>query len=237
MKVREDMGRKEMMPPTGIVAAVPLKYRLALKAVECYLSTCRAEVIRSRCAEKIFQETSPRKGIVAIWHSSLIYTLYHFRDIPSIIMTSASRDGEWIARAIRQWGQYPIRGSRHKGGLNAVNQMASVMTGQGLGAGIVADGSTGPAKTVQIGGIVLARKTGCPIVPVGFAASRAIYFNTWDRMVLPVPFSRVCVVYGDMFTVPAQARGGRVEHFRKMLEDSLNRADEEARRRVGLTQH
>ena len=235
MKVRGGISRKEMLPYTASGASVPLKYRLALKAIECYLSTCRAEIVRSRCAERIFRQTSPRKGIVALWHSSLIYTLYHFRDVSSIIMTSASRDGDWIARVIQQWGQYPIRGSRHKGGLNAIRKMATAMTGQGLGAGIVADGSTGPAGIVQIGGIILARRTGCPIVPVGFAASRAIYFNTWDRLVLPMPFSRVCLVYGDMFTVPSWIRGGRVEYFRDMLKDRLDRAEKEARRRVGLT--
>lgn len=233
MKVREGIGIKKRAYAAGI-AAIPLKYRLALNAIECYLSTCRVEVSRSRCAERIFMDNSKRKGIVVLWHSDLIYTLYHFRHVPSIIMTSASRDGEWISRVIQQWGQYPVRGSRHKGGVGAIGKMATAMTTLGLGAGIVADGSTGPAGTVQIGGLILARRTGCPIVPVGVAASRAIYFHTWDRMVLPLPFSRVCLVYGDMFTVPANARGGRLEYFRDILKKNLDRAGEEARRRVGL---
>ncbi len=216
------------------VPCVPLKLQLALRLVELYLGTCRPVIIRSRCAEKAFESNNPRKPVIALWHSSLVYTLYHFRIYPGTIMTSASRDGAWIAAAVSQWGQYPVRGSKLKGGLRAVRQMAGLMRKYKLPAGIVADGSKGPVNTAQIGAVILARDTGSPIIPTGFAASRAVYFNSWDRMVLPLPFSRVCIVYEEMINVPPDTRGQRVEYFRKKLEDMLNSATAEAGRRMGF---
>ncbi len=213
---------------------IPFGLHLALRAAELYLSTCRPLIVRSRCAERLLQQDSFHQPVVALWHSGLIYTLYHFRVYRGAIMTSPSKDGEWVAAAVSMWGNYPVRGSTLKGGLKAIRLMSGLMRRYGFASGIVADGSKGPANVAQIGAVVLARDAGRPIIPTGFAASPAVYFNSWDRMVLPLPFSRVCIVYGEMFTVPADTRGNRVEYYRKRLEYSLNAATAEARRIVGL---
>jgi len=237
MKVRgvpsynDENGEQLHVPEMSVI---PWKLRVAMKAVECWLGSCRPLLVRSRCAERILDDSSPRKAVVALWHSSLIYTLYHFRVCRGSVMTSPSRDGEWIATAVILWGSTPVRGSRLKGGLKAIRKMAGLMRESGFASGVVADGSRGPAKVAQIGAVILARNTGCPIIPTGFAASWAVYFNTWDRLVLPLPFSRVCLVYGDMITVPAHCRGAGVEYYRKKLEDGLNRATAEAHVRLGL---
>lgn len=234
MKVREVPSYNDAEAASAGVPDFSWKLRLALKAVEVYLGTCRPLIVRSRCAEKMLDEASLRKPVVALWHSSLIYTIFHCKQYHGSVMTSPSRDGEWIAAAVRLWGSVPVRGSKLKGGLKAIRYMARLMRERGFASGIVADGSRGPANVAQIGAVILARDSGCPIVPVGFAAQRAVYFNSWDRMVLPLPFSRVCLVYGEMFTVPAGTRGTRVEYFRKKLEKGLNAATAEARRRIGL---
>ena len=213
---------------------IPLRLKAALKAVEVWLATCRPVIVRSRCASSLFREEYPLKPVVALWHSALVYTLYHFRVYRGTIMTSPSRDGEWIANTIVQWGQFPVRGSRHKGGLKAIRQMAEIMKHYHVPSGIVADGSKGPAGIAQLGAVILARDTGSPIIPTGFAADRAIYFNSWDRMVLPLPFSRVCIVYGEAITVPSGARGLAVERCRKRLETSLHQATRQARERIGI---
>lgn len=139
-------------------------------------------------------------------------------------MVSGSKDGEWVARALRRWGQVPVRGSRHKGGIAAIRKMASLMVEQGYNAGIVADGSKGPAMVAQKGPVVLARETGAPIIPVGFAARPAYRFGSWDRTILPMPFSRVSVVYGDAIRVPKGARGAEIEALRMRLQEALNTA-------------
>lgn len=167
--------------------------------------------------------------IVTLWHASLIYTLYHFRKNPAAIMVSASKDGEWVANALKIWGQVPVRGSRKKGGVAAIRQMSKLLQQNKISAGIVADGATGPAYIAQKGAVILARDSGFPIIPTGFAAAKAKYFNSWDRMVLPMVFSRIAMVYGTPIYVPDTAKGKVIETFRSRLEKALNAATSKAR--------
>lgn len=197
-----------------------------VRSVEAWMGTCRLRVVGRDRVGDLF--TPGRPGIVALWHFSLVYILYHFRKVRGLIMVSGSRDGDWVARAVRAWGQVPVRGSRHKGGLAAIRGMAEAMRRHRYGAGIVADGSRGPARVAQKGAVVLARDTGVPMVPVGFAARPAWRFNSWDRLVLPVPGARVVVAYGAPIHVPAGARGGTIEAYRNRLETDLNGATAEA---------
>jgi len=201
--------------------------KILLKAVEIYLSTCRTTVAMNPDSEKIVQ--AGQQAIAALWHSNVIYSLYHFRKYRAAVMVSASKDGEWVARALRLWGQFPVRGSRLKGGLVAIRDMTRLLKTRGLCAGIVADGATGPPCIAQKGPLVLARDTGFPIIPTGFAARPAFYFNSWDRLVLPLPFSRAAMVYGPAIHIPARARGAELEEYRQILEKELNKATIKAR--------
>jgi len=167
-------------------------------------------------------------AIVALWHCSLIYTLFHFRHNPGVIMVSGSRDGEWVAGYLARWGQIPVRGSRHKGGLEAIREMARMVMEERCNAGIVADGSKGPARIAQKGAVILARETALPIVPTGVAARPAYRFHSWDRTLMPYPRARVAMVYGTPMTVPQDVRGPVVEEYRKGLENALNAASQAA---------
>jgi len=179
----------------------------------------------------LFEPAHP--AIATLWHASLIYSLFYFRHYPGVMMVSGSSDGEWVARSLNSWGQIPIRGSRHKGGLRAIKEMAGIMRQQGCSAGIVADGSKGPARIAQKGAVVLARETGAPMVPTGLAARPAFRFNSWDRTILPFPGSKVVIVCGQPISVPPDARGVRIEEFRRNLEDSLNESTRLAEEIIG----
>ena len=93
---------------------------------------------------------------------------------------------------------------------------------QGYSCGLIADGSRGPARIAQKGPLYLARLTGGAIVPLAVAASRKKTFQTWDRFVLPLPFSRLALLVGEPLTVPPAARGAALEVLRQELEDRLN---------------
>ena len=147
-------------------------------------------------------------------------------------MVSGSKDGEWVAQTLKLWGQHPVRGSRHKGGMRAIREMASYMLDKGWSAGIVADGSQGPAERVQIGALVLSRFTGAPIVPLGMAMSRAKRLNTWDKLIVPFPFSRAVVTLGTPVSVPENAKGQALEGYRHRLEKALQDAHKIALERL-----
>ena len=198
--------------------------------IELWLSTIRAKTLLSVEAEKIL--SSGRPGIAALWHRDLIYGLFYFRKRPAVVMVSGSKDGEWVARAVSLWGQIAVRGSRMKGGKGAIREMASRMNEMGIGAGIVADGSQGPPQKVQIGALVLSRLTGAPILPMGIAVKHAKRLNTWDRLVIPYPFTRVVVTLGNPITVPEDCRGRALEPMREALQRGLDEAYEKARKEL-----
>uniref|UniRef100_UPI004048F9F5 lysophospholipid acyltransferase family protein n=2 Tax=Dissulfurimicrobium sp. TaxID=2022436 RepID=UPI004048F9F5 len=223
MKVREVLVKHNY--PVRIKPATWIR-GLIFTLADLWLSSCRPVIVDSGMARSTME--SGRPFIIALWHFSLIYILFHFRTYPAAIMVSGSADGDWVARYITRWGQVPVRGSRLKGGVKAIKDMAQAMKLHNTGAGIVADGSRGPARIAQKGAIILSRDTGAPIIPVGFAARPAIRFNSWDKTLLPWPFSRVAIAYGQPFYVDKDSRGQILEIYRKHLEDELNKATAEA---------
>jgi lysophospholipid acyltransferase (LPLAT)-like uncharacterized protein len=74
---------------------------------------------------------------------------------------------------------------------------------QGRDIGFTPDGPRGPARVTQPGSVAAARALGIPIVPVAFGAARAWKLRTWDRFVVPQPFSRALLVYGPPLTIGA----------------------------------
>lgn len=186
------------------------------------MASCRLRLVGREAVVPLLEPGHP--AIIALWHFSLVYILYHFRVFPAVIMVSASRDGEWVADALTLWGQIHVRGSRHKGGLAALREMAHTMKERGCNAGVVADGSTGPARKAQKGAVILARDTGAPVIPVGLAARPAWRFHSWDRMILPWPGAKVVVAYGSPIHVPTETRGPALEGYRKAVEVALEEA-------------
>ncbi|MBW2163574.1 MAG: lysophospholipid acyltransferase family protein [Deltaproteobacteria bacterium] len=206
-------------------------HAVLFRLVELWLASCRFTVVGKDAIRPLLEAGHPI--IATLWHASLIYSLFCFRHHPGVIMVSGSSDGEWVARFLNSWGQIPVRGSRHKGGLLAIKKMTRIMRQQGCNAGIVADGSQGPARIAQKGAVVLARETGVPVLPTGLAARPAFRFNSWDRTILPFPGSKVVMVYGRPISVPPDTRGVRIEEFRKNLEDSLNESTRIAEEIIG----
>ncbi len=92
---------------------------------------------------------------------------------------------------------------------------------RGLSPAIVADGSQGPALTAQAGSLLLASRTGLPVMPVGWAADRYWSFRSWDRTAMPKPFSRVVVEFGEPFEVPKGVDSEALEEYRLQLERRL----------------
>ena len=149
--------------------------------------------------------------LYTIWHCHLLFPLFYVRHYsgqlpPLVLMASPSRDGEFIAEVARGLGFTVCFGSRRKGGVQALQHLADYYR-QGYSCGLIADGSRGPARVAQKGPLYLARITGAPIVPLAVAASRNMTFQTWDRFVLPLPFSRLALLVGEPLTVPPEARG------------------------------
>ncbi len=177
--------------------------------------------------EKI-AEVEQKAHIGAFWHYSVAYWLFHGRKYERYVaMVSGSKDGEYVARIIKKLGIIPIRGSRTKGGLAALKSMQAYMA-EGYKSVIIADGSKGPAFKVQAGVILLASRTGVPIISAAWSVDRYWSFRSWDRTVLPKPFARHAVCYSEPLTVPKKLKSGDIEAYRLELEKRLQQAYQKA---------
>src|SRR3989339_655024 len=185
-------------------------------------ATCR---VRVHGAEHLGQCEAQAKPFVAVfWHYSVFTAVELLRSRGGLgwtAMVSASQDGEFVARILARQGVVPLRGSRNRGGLAALKGLIGLLR-QGYNAAIVADGSQGPPRIMQAGAILLASKSGAPILPMAVAADRYWAFRSWDRTVLPKPFAQLDLWYGEPMIVPEKAGAEEIERFRLEMEYRLN---------------
>jgi lysophospholipid acyltransferase (LPLAT)-like uncharacterized protein len=151
-------------------------------------------------------------------------------------MVSASSDGDYLARLIEKLGFSAVRGSSNRRGAKAAIELIRELR-SGKHCGLVADGSQGPARVAQEGPLFLAGKTGGLILPMAYSASRYITFKTWDRLILPKPFSAIDVFYGKPFTVPKGLKAVDLGSYLPKLEKSLNALYQEAWSMHGKKEH
>jgi lysophospholipid acyltransferase (LPLAT)-like uncharacterized protein len=181
-------------------------------------------------------EEKDKKGIASFWHYSIIYILYHMRKYSATAMVSASKDGEYIARLAEKFGFDTVRGSKNKKSVESLKAMLRAIL-NGSSAAIVADGSQGPPRVVQAGALLLASRTGTPIIPMVFSASSYFTINSWDRTIIPKPFSRIDFFYGEPLYLPAKVKPEGLEQYRLKLEEQLNELYDKAWGRYGKKIH
>jgi hypothetical protein len=198
------------------LALAPLAYKIITAVL---FATCRIHVSGREIKNEFVKQNQP--FIAAFWHYGIIYTIFQSNGLPWVCMVSASKDGEYISRILEGLGYRTVRGSKGGGGVGALKGMVKAVR-EGLNAAIVADGSKGPARKVQSGAILLASITGAPIVPVMWAADKYIVFRSWDRTVLPKPFSRIEFMYGEPIYIPKKMEADALEKYRVEVEKKLN---------------
>ncbi len=139
----------------------------------------------------------PGPVVFAFWHRTLLVCAHRFRNKGIAILISPSFDGELIARTVERLGFYPVRGSSSRGGAAGLRNMTQAYA-EGHRCAITADGPRGPNMVAKPGVVQLAELTGATWIGVYYALpNRAWQFRSWDRFLIPKPFSTVT------FTWPA----------------------------------
>jgi lysophospholipid acyltransferase (LPLAT)-like uncharacterized protein len=164
--------------------------------------------------------------ILAFWHRHLLLMPYAYRGRRISVLVSQSKDGELIARTVARLGIDSSRGSSSRGGAAGLRSLLRKAE-EGWDIAFTPDGPRGPLREVQPGVILAAAATGLPIVPVAIAATRAKRLHSWDRFLVPLPFSTVHFVYGEPLAV---ARRGDPEAAAAELKRRLDGVEEEAER-------
>ena len=163
-------------------------------------------------------------------HHSLIYASWHQRFFPGItffssrkpiaIMISQSRDGEMVARVVDILGWRSVRGSSTRGGVAALKKLKDLAR-DGYKIGHIVDGPKGPFGKIKPGLLRIAQVAGKPIVPTIVSAQTKWVFNSWDRFMVPKPFSRVIIRFGEAIEVPADLDSERFERKRLDVEQRM----------------
>src|SRR5215213_7822171 len=170
--------------------------------------------------------------IYVFWHDRIFLTTYWWRKRRIVVMTSQSFDGEYIARVIQRFGYGAVRGSGTRGRVGSIIEMAHLMRA-GCTTAFTIDGPKGPRYIAKMGAVMLAKKSGHPIVPVTMAVERYWTTPSWDLFQIPKPFTRARVYVAPPIYVPADADEAMLAAKRNELQqtlDDLNHQSEEWRR-------
>jgi len=175
-------------------------------------------------AEELFARWERgENALLAFWHNRAMMMPIACTDRGRklCIMNSQHRDGEIATRAAARWGIRSVRGSATRGGAAGFLQLLNAYR-SGEDVAVVPDGPRGPRYVAKAGVIYLARAAGTPIYPVTYAARRARQLRSWDRLIIPLPFSQIVYVIGEPLEVPRQCTDQEIEAKRLELEARLN---------------
>ncbi len=199
--------------------------------------TSRFEVIGAEEAQARWQAGEP--FILSFWHGRLLMMPYSWdrsKDIGMLI--SNHRDGELIANTIGHFGLGTIRGSsakegrQSKGGTEALREMLKMLK-KGDYVGITPDGPRGPRMRASDGIVAVARMSGVPIIPATYATKSRIRLGTWDRFLVPLPFTKGVIMWGDPIAIPKDKGADAAEAARQTIEQAMNELADRADLYVG----
>jgi lysophospholipid acyltransferase (LPLAT)-like uncharacterized protein len=172
------------------------------------------------------QETvDQRPLIVSLWHACMIPATYICRDIGVRVMSSYSYDGEYMGRIIRKFGFVAVKGSSSRNAVRALLGLRRALE-EGWTVAFTLDGPRGPRYKVKPGPVALARSSGVPLSVFHMAVERAWVLKSWDRMMIPKPFSRVLVRFGTLIPVRRGAADEELERYQADLQAALDRVVE-----------
>ncbi len=213
------------------LSAYPFKKRLTIRAaglgfywgINFLGRTTRFEVEGWENWEKASQDGSI--PIYTFWHNCILLSTYFWRRRGIVVMTSQSYDGEYIARFIQRFGYGAARGSSTRGSVGAIIEMVRVMR-QGRATAFTIDGPKGPRHVAKAGAVLLAKKTGQPVLPFTIVASRYWELTrSWDHFQIPKPFGRAKVLIAPPIPVASDADEAGLEAKRLELQASLDDLD------------
>lgn len=164
---------------------------------------------------------SPAGALVyGFWHNRMLMLAYTHRGRDIQVLRSSSKDGRLIAEVLLRFGYGAIPGSSSRGGAAGLRRLVAA-TRRGLDCALTVDGPRGPRGRLKSGAVQLAALSGCPFVPVAISARRCSVFSSWDRTLLPAPFSRLVMRYGEPQSLSREAFAADPEKLRRQMEALL----------------
>lgn len=180
---------------TRLILSNSFFHRFLYYFIRIYSRTFQLKIENETRWQRLIEAGTP--VLLCAWHQQFFSAIYPFKRYTKYrpaLMISQSRDGAIIAAVARQTGWITVRGSSSRGGKSALRSLIRHLKSEKLAAHVL-DGPTGPMGVVKAGAIRLAHAAHATIVPFSVSAHRALYINSWDRFMLPLPFSRVTLKF------------------------------------------
>lgn len=215
------------------LAGYSLKERISIRLADLLFYLCikvigatiRFDVHGAEHLEAI--ERGNKLPIVCFWHNRIFLGTYFWRNRGVVVLTSKSYDGEYIARFIQRFGFGAIRGSSSRGGAAALIQMTRAMR-QGHPMAFSVDGPRGPKYVAKPGAVLVAKRTGNPMLPFVVEPRRCFQLKSWDNMQIPLPFTRAVAIYGPPIYVSPDATDDELKDKLAEMQSALDQLTAEA---------
>lgn len=179
---------------------VALAVRLGGAALRMLARTWRIRVVNRAPSQALRDAGQP--VILTLWHGEMLALLWHHRGEGIAVLISEHGDGEIIARVAESLGLRTVRGSTSRGASRALLGMTRVVQ-EGGDVAFTPDGPRGPARAFAPGALIVAQRSGAPIVTLRATARRCWRLRSWDRFMIPKPFARITITYGTPVFVDA----------------------------------
>lgn len=200
--------------------------RLGIPFVRLLGRTWRIRVVnRDSSVARLRRERRPM--VFALWHGDMLPLLYQHRGEGVSVLISEHRDGELIARIAESLGFRTVRGSTTRGASRALVGLARELR-DGHDIAVTPDGPRGPARSFAPGALIAAQRARAPVIAVGVAAKRAWRLASWDRFVIPKPFSSVRIAYSDPVLLDVanpRAAAQETSRFQQLMLEAERLAD------------
>ena len=200
--------------------------------IRLFWLSCRVQrVIGEEHLTTLLKENQP--VIPCYWHQRQLFCSYYLLrhragELLLGYLVSPSDDGELGAMLLRYFGARVIRGSARRTGAQAMRDLYLAVVKEGISPVMTPDGSTGPMNKFKPGPVMLAHLSGAPLIPMSYAAKKAWYLNSWDRFMIPKPFTRVVIAVGPPCYAKRSSKLQDTAPMQKEMEERLNVLGEEA---------
>jgi lysophospholipid acyltransferase (LPLAT)-like uncharacterized protein len=216
-----------------LAPALPLLALAGRGALRGVGATLRRQEVNRPAIDALWAAGGPL--VYAVWHGRMLLLPYWYGRVRRpYALASRSRDGEVVRRFVEGFGVRVVRGSSSRGGAIALRVLARLLRRERAEVVLVPDGPRGPREVAQPGAVLLAKLSGAPVIPVGVGFWPRTVLGTWDAFVLPHPFARAAVVWGEPIRVRPDADEGALDAARAHLERALRAATAEADRVAGV---